>query len=65
MKKSLFEQRSERRCKAIKGLVDNNEWSVAYALEKLEELFDDEKVTEADYTNLAEYLEELLEQLHG
>lgn len=61
MKKSLFELRSERRCKAIKKLVEGNEWSVGYGLEKLETLFDEEKVTEANYTELAEWLEEQMQ----
>ena len=60
---SLIEKRSERRCTALKHLVMENVYSPSYALEKLEELFDEGKVLEAHYEPLAEWLEEqLIEQ---
>jgi hypothetical protein len=58
---SLIEKQSERKCKALRYLVDEKVYSPAYALEKLENLFDNEKVLEADYEELAEYLEELMD----
>lgn len=58
---SLKERQSERKCKALKKLVEENVYSPAYALEKLEYLFDNEKVLEADYDSLAEYFEGLLD----
>ena len=57
---SLKEKQSERKCKALKFLVQENVYSPAYALEKLEELFDNNKVLEADYDILATWLEEQL-----
>ena len=61
---SLIEKQSERKCKALKHLVMENVYSPAYALEKLEELFDSGKVLEKDYDELATWLEEqLIEQV--
>lgn len=61
---SLIEKQSERKCKALKHLVMEGVYSPAYALEKLEELFDNGKVLEKDYDELATWLEEqLIEQV--
>ena len=57
---SLIEKQSERKCKALKTMVESGEYSPAYALEKLEDYFDRGKVLEKDYEPLAEWLEELL-----
>lgn len=57
---SLIEKQSIRKCKALKYLVTEGVYSPAYALEKLENLFDSGKVLENDYEELAEYLESLL-----
>lgn len=58
---SLIEKQSQRKCKALKHLVEEGVYSPAYALEKLEDLFDAGKVLENDYEELAEWLEEQLE----
>lgn len=58
---SLIERQSQRKCKALKHLVEENVYSPAYALEKLEELFDNGKVLEKDYDELAEWLEEQMQ----
>lgn len=58
---TLLEKQSARKCKALKNLVDRGDYSPAYALEKLEEYFDKGKVIERDYEELAEYLENLID----
>ena len=58
---TLLEKQSARKCKALKNLVDRGDYSPAYALEKLEEYFDKSKVIEKDYEELAEYLEDLID----
>ena len=55
---SLIEKQSERKCKALKYLVQEGVYSPAYALEKVETLFDNGKVLEKDYDELASWLEE-------
>ena len=57
---TIIEKKSERKKKAIKLLVDNGEYSIAYALMLAEELNDSGKLLDADYEELAEYLESLL-----
>ena len=57
---TIIEKKSERKKKAIKLLVDNGEYSIAYALMLAEELKDKGKLLDADYEELAEYLESLL-----
>lgn len=57
---TIIEKKSERKKKAIKLLVDNGEYSIAYALMLAEELNDNGKLLDADYEELAEYLESLL-----
>ena len=58
---TLLEKQSARKCKTLKNLVDRGDYSPAYALEKLEEYFDKGKVIERDYEELAEYLEDLID----
>ena len=58
---TLLEKQSARKCKALKNLVERGDYSPAYALEKLEEYFDKGKVIEKDYEELAEYLEDLID----
>ena len=58
---TILEKKSERKKKAIKLLVDNGEYSIAYALMLAEQLNDEGKLLDADYEELAEYLEGLLE----
>ena len=57
---TIIEKKSERKKKAIKLLVDNGEYSIAYALMLAEELNDNGKLLDVDYEELAEYLESLL-----
>ena len=59
---SLLEKQSARKCKALKNMVERGDYSPAYALEKLEDYFDNGKVIEKDYEELADYLETLLEE---
>ena len=58
---TIKEKQSERKCKALKTMVESGEYSPAYALEKLEEYFDKGKVLERDYEPLAEWLEDLID----
>lgn len=57
---TILEKKSERKKKAIIHLVDSGEYSIAYALMEAERLNDEGKLLDADYEELAEYLEELL-----
>ena len=58
---TIIEKQSARKKKSIIYLVNNGEYSIGYALLKVEELNDAGKLTEEDYEELAEYLESLLE----
>ena len=58
---TIKEKSSKRKCKALKALVESGEYSAAYALEQLEEFYDKGKVLEADYEELAEWLEEIID----
>lgn len=60
---TIIEKKSLRKKKAILSLVDKGEYSPAYALMLVEELSDSGKLTEADYEELAEYLESLLDSV--
>ena len=60
---NLIEKQSLRKKKSILYLVDKGEYSVGYALLKVEELYDNGKLIDNDYEELAEYLEELLEKI--
>ena len=57
-----LEKSSQRKCKALKNLVDRGEYSVFYAILVLEEFYDNGKVVESDYEELSEYLESLIEE---
>ena len=58
--KTIIEKKSERKKKAIMGMVKNGEMSIVYALSETERLNDEGKLLDADYEELAEYLENLL-----
>lgn len=60
---TILEKQSMRKKKSIIYLVEKGEYSVGYALLKVEELYDSGKLTEYDYIKLADYLEELLDKL--
>ena len=59
---TILEKKSLRKKKAIMSLVEKGEYSVAYALMLVEELSDNGKLTDTDYEELAEYLENLLNE---
>ena len=58
---TILEKQSLRKKKSIIYLVENGEYSAGYALLKVEDLYDAGKLTDADYEELAEYLEEKLD----
>lgn len=58
---TILEKKSERKKKAIMQLVQNGEYSIAYAMMIAEELNDNGKLLDNDYEELAEWLESLLE----
>lgn len=60
---TIKEKQSLRKKKSILYLVDNGEYSLGYALLKVEELNDSGKLTEEDYEELAEYIEDLLNKV--
>ena len=60
--KTLIEKKSERKKKAIMGMVQNGEMSIVFALSETERLNDEGRLLDADYEELAEYLEELLNE---
>ena len=57
---TIVEKSSNRKKVAILELVKNGEYSVAYALSKVEELHDNNKLTDIDYEEVATYLENLI-----
>ena len=57
---TILKKKSNRKKKSILSLVNKGEYSAGYALILVEELNDDGKLTDADYEELAEYLENLL-----
>lgn len=59
---TILEKKSLRKKKAILSLVDKGEYSPAYALMLVEELSDSGKLTDDDYEELADYLENLLNE---
>ena len=59
---TIIEKKSLRKKKSILSLVKKGEYSVAYALMLVEELSDEGKLTDNDYEELAEFLEELLNE---
>lgn len=54
---TLIEKKSERKKKAIMLLVENGEYSIAYAMMLAEELNDSGKLLDNDYEELMEWLE--------
>jgi hypothetical protein len=62
---TILEKKSLRKKKAILSLVEKGEYSPAYALMLTEELSDNGKLTDTDYEELAEYLENLLNELES
>lgn len=59
---TVLEKKSLRKKKAIMSLVEKGEYSVAYALMLVEELSDAGNLTDNDYEELAEFLENLLNE---
>ena len=59
---TILEKKSNRKKKSILSLVNKGEYSAGYALILVEELSDAGKLTDADYEELAEYLESLLDE---
>lgn len=57
---TIIEKKSLRKKKALMNLVKIGEMSIAYALMEAEKLNDEGKLLDADYEELAEYFEELL-----
>lgn len=59
---TIIEKQSARKRKSIIYLVENGEYSLGYALLKVEELYDNGKLTDEDYNYLATFIEDLLEK---
>lgn len=57
---TILEKKSERKKKAIMQLVQNGEYSIAFAMMEAERLNDEGKLLDNDYEELAEWLESLL-----
>lgn len=57
---TIVEKSSNRKKLAILELVKGGEYSIAYALNKVEELHDNNKLTDTDYEEVATYLEDLI-----
>lgn len=57
---TIVEKSSNRKKLAILELVRNGEYSVAYSLNRVEELHDNNKLTDTDYEEVATYLENLI-----
>lgn len=60
---TILEKQSLRKKKSILYLVNKGEYSIGYALLIVEELHDAGKLIDSDYEELAEYLENLLNDL--
>ena len=60
---TILEKKSERKKKALINLVKTGEYTIAYALMEAERLNDEGKLLDADYEEVAEYLESLLEPI--
>ena len=58
---NILEKKSKRKSKSIKLLVEQGEYSIAYALMLAEQLNDEGKLLDIDYEPLAEWLEEQLQ----
>lgn len=59
---TILEKKSNRKKMSILSLVKKGEYSAGYAMILVEELNDTGKLTDNDYEELAEYLEELLNE---
>lgn len=59
---TILEKKSNRKKMSILSLVRKGEYSAGYAMILVEELNDTGKLIEADYEELATYLEELLNE---
>ena len=59
---TILEKKSTRKKKAIYEMIKNGDWSLGYALSEVERLNDEGKLIDKDYEELAEYIEELLNQ---
>ena len=59
---TIIEKKSKRKKKSILSLVQKGEYSAGYAMILVEELNDNGKLTDSDYEELAEYLENLLDE---
>ena len=59
---TILEKQSARKRKSIIYLVEKGEYSLGYALLKVEELYDNGKLTDDDYDYLATWIEDLLEE---
>ena len=59
---TIIEKKSLRKKKSILSLVKKGEYSAGYAMILVEELNDNGKLTDNDYEELAEYLENLLNE---
>jgi len=57
---TIVEKSSSRKKLAILGLVRSGEYSIVYALSKVEDLHDNNKLTDVDYEEIATYLENLI-----
>ena len=60
---TILEKQSLRKKKAIIYLVDRGEYSLGYALLKVEELYDDGKLVDSDYEELTDYIENLMDKV--
>lgn len=61
--KTRIELKSERKRKAIQLLVEDGEYSIAYAMIYAEQLNDEGKLLDDDYDMLLEWLESRLETI--
>jgi len=59
---TIIEKKSLRKKKSILSLVKKGEYSAGYAMILVEELNDNGKLTDNDYEELAEFLENLLNE---
>lgn len=59
---TILEKKSNRKKLAILNLVKKGEYSISYALMLTEQLSDEGKLIDSDYEELAEYLENLLNE---
>ena len=58
---NILEKKSRRKAKAIRLLVESQEYSIPYALLLAEEMNDDGRLLDTDFNDLVYWLEEKLE----